>query len=137
VVDVDQHAQGGRGEVVDLGEVQEDLGAVLGLDQGGEGLADLGDVGLVEDLAFDEVDDLDVLVVGDVQPLRCVRHGWVSVGQVDPGWTGPRRPATTTSARATATSSAGTTATVNPGCTTVSSNPLVRASGGRRADGLV
>src|SRR4051812_34206036 len=60
VADGDQGPEGGRGEVVDVAEADEQAGPGAGLDQGGEFLPDVLDVGLVEDVAVDELDLGDV-----------------------------------------------------------------------------
>ena len=79
VVDGDQRAQRGRGEVVDVGEADEQLGGVGPVDQRGDLLADGLDVRLVEDVAIDELDRGDAVSVRDSQPRLSLCHGVVSV----------------------------------------------------------
>lgn len=68
VVDGDQRPQGGRGEVVDVGETDQQFRLVLGLDDGGDLLADRLDVRLVEDIAIDELDLRDAVRSADAEP---------------------------------------------------------------------
>src|SRR5262249_26881101 len=66
LVQGDQLAQGGAGEVLDVAEVEQDLAAADLLDQAEELLADDLDVLLVENFAIDKVHDGDVTDVLDL-----------------------------------------------------------------------
>src|SRR4029079_5119940 len=80
VIGVDEHSQRGRRQVIDRVEVEQQLGAGHLVDQGIEGVADLGDVGLVQDLVVGELDDADVLLLND-------RNGRGLIGHVrNPAW---------------------------------------------------
>src|SRR5262245_25608348 len=60
LVEGDELAECGAGEVFDVGEVEQDLAPTLLVDEAEELLADDLDVLLVQDLAIDEVHDGDV-----------------------------------------------------------------------------
>ena len=67
MVGVNEHSEGCAAEMLDVGEIQEDFGIFLGIDERSQGSADVGDVGLVEDFLIAELDDADVLLVVDQQ----------------------------------------------------------------------
>src|SRR5207247_1897253 len=75
LVEVDELAERGTGEILDVAEVQKDLAAAQLVDEAEQVFADLLNVLLVEDLAVDEVDDRDVADIFHFQAAapRCLR----------------------------------------------------------------
>jgi len=64
VVGIDQRAQCGAAEMIDGSKVEQHLWVFAFLNQRGQGVPDLGDVGLVQDAVIGELDDADVLEMG-------------------------------------------------------------------------
>jgi len=80
VVDGDQRAECGGGQVVNIGKVDEKLRAAFLLDDRGDFIADRLDVGFVENIAVDKLDlcdfiDLRNLESGIAHPLSPVYIG--------------------------------------------------------------
>src|SRR5579864_7397849 len=67
LVQSDELAESGTGEVVDIAEVEQDLAPAELVDQAEEVFADLLNVLLVEDLAVDEVHDGHVAFLYDLE----------------------------------------------------------------------
>src|SRR5262249_20749964 len=76
LVQGDELAQGGAGEVLDVAEVEQELAAAFLVHQAEELIADDLDVLLVQDLAVDEVDHGDIADVLNLQAAtaRLRRH---------------------------------------------------------------
>src|SRR5436309_3460942 len=63
VVDLDQLPQGGRGKMIDIGKIQQELGALARLNEFKQSLPDFVDIELVEDFTLAKFHDIDLLVL--------------------------------------------------------------------------
>src|SRR5262249_5683264 len=86
LVEGDELAEGGAGEVLDVAEVQKQLATSVLVDQAEELLADDLNVLLIQDFSVDEVDDGDIANVLNLQAAtaRLRRHRFKSSQQEKP-----------------------------------------------------
>jgi hypothetical protein len=67
VIGIDQHAQGRTAQVIDIREVEQNLGVLMTVDQPRERIPDVLNVGLIEDPAAGKLADEDCLLLIDNQ----------------------------------------------------------------------
>src|SRR5262249_53939993 len=92
LVERDELAQGGAGEVLDVAEVEQDLAPAELVHQAEELLADDLDVLLVEDLLVGEIHDSDIADVFDFEaaPTRLGGHAQSPLVSLGPPSSGTR-----------------------------------------------
>jgi hypothetical protein len=67
VIDGDQRSERGRGKVIHIVEADQNLGLGLGIDDLADFRADLLNIGFIEDVAVNELDARNVIVVRDAK----------------------------------------------------------------------